>query len=792
MVVMRHHRDKWTLVAMRSTRVEPLGRLVYDTCIMRWGSRLFRLAPCAIAPVLLALFAANVLAQEGGAPKDAKTQAAPGQHVAPDRSSPRAVVKSFLLAVQDSASGKPERIQDAIACLDYSKLDAEDKAAAARNLAPRLTSVLDKLGVKIDSLPTDTVELVDTIYRAKDDKGNPILVKGKPVVVEVDLDPGTGQWIFSADTLASLPELEEIVAAKDKAEEKPQVATEVPAARRSARATMMSFLVAMDAKQQNLAEAIKCLDPLHRDPESWQTEARGLAFKLKNVIDKIDIVVDIQLPDDPNGDPFTWHSSPVGNIVLARVDDVSGYPKDWPYAPKLGEWRFAPETVAAIDKLYKSLENKEISEAVRRSGVEEQLTFGLWLERQIPDSLRHEFLSLALWKWCALALLVLLGWPIKVIVAALVSVVFSAFLKRRQIHIDPDVRRRAFRSTGWAGTALIWWYVIASDVLVLGDWLSIVLRIAKLVCIVTVVWVSYRVVDVLGGYIAANRDVRLTQFDDVLIPLLTKILRFVVVAVTILFILDAMGQKPATVLGVLGIGGVALAFASQDTIGNFFGSITVLFDRPFGIGDWIVVGDIEGTVERVGFRSTRVRTFYNSVVTIPNSKMVNTNVDNFGARRYRRVKVTLSITYDTPPEKIDAFCEGVRELIRLHPYTRKDYYHVYFNQFASSSLDILLYAFFEVPDWGTELRERHRLFADIVRLARRLGVEFAFPTQTVWLERAAKIAAGESPELQDTTVAEQHGIKQAAQLYTEVYGEEPPHPKPVIIPTTPRSKNEDV
>jgi MscS family membrane protein len=251
-----------------------------------------------------------------------------------------------------------------------------------------------------------------------------------------------------------------------------------------------------------------------------------------------------------------------------------------------------------------------------------------------------------------------------------------------------------------------------------------------------------------------------------------------------------MDWRITAVLGALGVGGVALAFAAQDTIGNFFGSITVLFDRPFGIGDWIIIGDVEGTVERVGFRSTRVRTFYNSMVTIPNSMMVNTQVDNYGARRYRRVKVMLSVTYSTPPEKIDAFCEGIRELIRLHPYTRKDYYHVYFNQFADSSLDILLYAFFEVPDWGTELRERHRLFVDILRLADRLGIEFAFPTRTVWLERSRDAAAATErltiiPGKDDP---DRVGLGEAAKVFEETYGALSGQRAPVVIETTPRSK----
>jgi small-conductance mechanosensitive channel len=120
-------------------------------------------------------------------------------------------------------------------------------------------------------------------------------------------------------------------------------------------------------------------------------------------------------------------------------------------------------------------------------------------------------------------------------------------------------------------------------------------------------------------------------------------------------------------LAGLGIGGIAFALAAKDTVENLFGSVTVLVDRPFQVGDWVVIGDQEGTVEEIGFRSMRLRTFYNSRITIPNSLLVKSAVDNLGARRYRRVKCMIGVQYDTPPDRIEAFCEGIRELIRRHP-----------------------------------------------------------------------------------------------------------------------------
>ena len=183
------------------------------------------------------------------------------------------------------------------------------------------------------------------------------------------------------------------------------------------------------------------------------------------------------------------------------------------------------------------------------------------------------------------------------------------------------------------------------------------------------------------------------------------------------------------------------------------------------------------TVEDVGIRSTRIRTFYNSLISVPNSEIAGTSIDNMGKRRFRRVKTTLSIAYDTPPENIEAFCEGTRELIRRHPYTRKDYFHVYLNDFSASSLDIMLYCFVETPDWGTELREKHRLFADILRLAQRLGVEFAFPTQTLYMRE------DKGPDHSDATDSpfngRRRGIKEARGIVEELLGDSPVKPPPV-------------
>ncbi len=256
-------------------------------------------------------------------------------------------------------------------------------------------------------------------------------------------------------------------------------------------------------------------------------------------------------------------------------------------------------------------------------------------------------------------------------------------------------------------------------------------RIFSLFGAAAIVLVAYGAVDILTDVLARRAAQTENRLDDQLIPLLNTTLKVFATVVGILFILQNLDVNITSLIAGLGIGGLAVALAAQDTIKNLLGGITIFADRPFQVGDWVIVDEVEGTVEHVGFRSSRVRTFYNSLVTVPNAKIVDGGIDNMGLRRWRRYNTTLGIAYHTKPDQIQAFVEGVRALIRANPVTRKDYYVVEFHGFGAASLNILLYCFFDAQTWNEELRARHVLNLDIMRLAADLDVEFAFPTQTL-------------------------------------------------------------
>ena len=184
------------------------------------------------------------------------------------------------------------------------------------------------------------------------------------------------------------------------------------------------------------------------------------------------------------------------------------------------------------------------------------------------------------------------------------------------------------------------------------------------------------------------------------------------------------------------VSGVAIALASKDTVENLFGSIMVFVDQPFQIGDWVIIdGSIEGVVEEVGFRSTRIRSFANSLISVPNAKIAHCTVDNFGKRKYRRFKTTIGLRYDTTTEQMETYVQKIRDYLLQNPAIMNDGVYIYFRDLGAHSLDIMVYTFFEVPDWRAELEAREQCLLQFMRIAEEVGVGFAFPTTTVEVEQ---------------------------------------------------------
>lgn len=225
------------------------------------------------------------------------------------------------------------------------------------------------------------------------------------------------------------------------------------------------------------------------------------------------------------------------------------------------------------------------------------------------------------------------------------------------------------------------------------------------------------------------------KLDDQLVPILHNFLTGIVIFLGALKLLTLFGIDATTVIAGASIGGLAVALASQDTVKNLIGTFMIFLDKPFHIGDWIEADNVVGTVEEVGFRSTRIRAADTSIYQMPNSKLAEIVINNKGLRLYRRYNTKLGLRYDTPPELIEAFVKGVKEIVIAHPETRSESFNVEFTGFGDSALLILLNVYFKSLEWGTEQSSKHRLHIAIVKLAKALGVEFAFPSSTVMIEQ---------------------------------------------------------
>jgi MscS family membrane protein len=214
-------------------------------------------------------------------------------------------------------------------------------------------------------------------------------------------------------------------------------------------------------------------------------------------------------------------------------------------------------------------------------------------------------------------------------------------------------------------------------------------------------------------------------------------LAILLVAVSWEVFLIGSGEWLTRLLTGLGLVGLAASLAAQDTLKSFFGTLLLIGEHPFKIGDYIVVNTMEGTVESVGFRSTWIRTLDDSLITIPNSIIANVCIDNRGARKTRRYRTFISVAYDTPADRLIALRDGIRAYAECHPKIRADKIDVYIHTLSSATVDLLVNVYFTVGTSAEELAVRDELNREILEQADRIGVQVSPPAQTLLLSHPA-------------------------------------------------------
>jgi MscS family membrane protein len=472
--------------------------------------------------------------------------------------------------------------------------------------------------------------------------------------------------------------------------------------------TTLTFFYNLDKSHFFPERAAKTLDLIN---EKDDTET--LAIKLQQIFEGKGVVIRTsEVPNNSNYRDSTANGEQQFYFDRIKLPGI--------FLEKNGElWKFSSFSVAQIEDLHR-----------------ETYPYGTArLLNILPKIGTSEYMGLQLWQWVGTTFLIFLTFLAHLVFTFLVDKGLIYVLDRLgYAYIGENYLLPVAKITSFYLIVLLLSFLIRILQLPVEiyAWIIPVFDTLK-PFLITVIF--YKIVDVIAAYFASLAAKTESTLDDQLVPLIRKTLKALVILVGTLFVLrDGLNFDIIPFLTGISIGGVAIALAAQDTIKNFFGSIMIFIDKPFQVGDWVTSGEIDGTVEEVGFRSTRIRTFRNSVMYVPNGKIADAVVDNHGLRQYRRFFTTLTITYDTPPELIEEFVKGLQEIVLAHPNTRKDYFNIYFYNLSAFSQDVMFYIFFEVPTWPEELKSRHEILIQIVKLANALGVRFAFPTQTLHME----------------------------------------------------------
>ena len=259
----------------------------------------------------------------------------------------------------------------------------------------------------------------------------------------------------------------------------------------------------------------------------------------------------------------------------------------------------------------------------------------------------------------------------------------------------------------------------------------------KLLLTIDVAWACYNLVHLAEVWISQWVSSSESELDDHLLPFVRKFLRIAVVIVAALVVVQNLGFSIAGLIASLGIGGLAVALAAQDTLANVFGSFMIIADRPFHIGDMIKYDSVEGKVEEVGFRSTRIRTLDRALVSVPNRLITNTAITNLTRITERRVRITIGLTYDTTPAQLRQAVEALRALLAAHAGLDQTSSLIYFNDFGASSLDIYVQYFTLTTAMPEHLAIREEIGLQIMDELERLGLRFAFPSRTVYLHQVS-------------------------------------------------------
>ena len=355
------------------------------------------------------------------------------------------------------------------------------------------------------------------------------------------------------------------------------------------------------------------------------------------------------------------------------------------------------------------------------------------MEELINQSSDYVFVGNELWRIALLTVIILVAFLLGKILKYILSRASSKF---------SDTGREVLSVAATAASKSVTFLFFAIGLragvffLEIPDGLSgLVFTSIQILIVLSIGLLVYRQINVLDIYLSRFVDDDPDTIDDMLMPLAGKSLRVVVVILVILQAAQVLSDQPITsILTGIGIGGLAFGLAAQDTIKNFFGSILIFADKPFNVGELLNLDGKFGVVEEVGVRTTKIRTLDGHLLTAPNGTLANSILHNISRRPYIRRVFSVTITYDTPPEKVQQAIDILKEILDNHEGMDENYPpRVIFDEMASHSLNIKCFYWYHPPDYWKYMEFTESVNMEILKRFNDEGIDFAFPTQTIHL-----------------------------------------------------------
>ncbi|QJT10932.1 mechanosensitive ion channel family protein [Oceanidesulfovibrio marinus] len=493
--------------------------------------------------------------------------------------------------------------------------------------------------------------------------------------------------------------------------------------------TLRAGVEGLDA--EGMTDALKTMDMSEFLPPERSVYGPVLAVMLYRIITLHSTLQLEELSADPTTtrQPIFLVVPGLGTVTMHVVTQENG----------VKAWKFTPKSLEVAWKSY-----DDIMRNLMVQGVDPFIGVRLSLHTRLDDLVQKHargllvyFLKSNLYKWIIIFVL-LVATPLLCRVSSWLA---NRILTTVESRLPSGVS--GYKHFVLPAQILLVAFVWLKTILILFPYRGLMvatLYSLEIMMIGTMVWVVLLGVGVLTEILTAGRS---ASIRGTMLLIIGQIVKILAILAGLVAIANLFNQNSTRIVAALGIGGIALALAGKDTLENIFGTLVIMTTRPFAVGDWILVDQVEGTVEKVGVRSTSIRTFYNSEVTVPNAKFITSPVDNMGRRTWRRYKTFIGVAYDTPIENVNEFVQGLRQIVLDRPTMNKENFHIVVNDFGPWSLNIMVYVFFKTADWAEELKERHRFIMDTLALAETMGISITVPESIVHLRQDEASAQAE-------------------------------------------------